>query len=170
MVKFVPYDEKRHRIHFFELNVELITWISKQMLAFHDIDTVAIMGMTVRDYVESVFDNFTAIKPPKGIVYMLEIHNEIAGMGALKHLEEDIGEIKRMYIRPTYRGRGFGTEMLRKLIEKGKALGYSTLRLETADFSTTAHHIYRSWPTTEKELHWSLSRGDFSRETSVDRW
>jgi GNAT superfamily N-acetyltransferase len=144
LVKFVPYDENRHRTQFFDLNVELITWISEQMRVYHNIDSVSIMGQTVREYVEMVFENFTAIKPPKGILYILEIHDDVAGMGALKPLADGVGEIKRMYIRPKYRGQGFGKAMLQRLIQKAKTFGYATLRLETSDYSTTAHHIYRS--------------------------
>jgi GNAT superfamily N-acetyltransferase len=64
-------------------------------------------------------------------------------MGVLKKLEEGVGEINRMYIRPAYRGRSYGKTLLNRLIDKGRELGYSTLRLDSADFMTTAHHIYR---------------------------
>lgn len=144
MVKFVPYDDNRHRIPFFELNVELITWISEEMRARHNVDAESMMGQTVQEYVETVFDTFAALKPPKGMLYILEIDDEVAGMGAVKPLEDGVGEIKRMYIRPKYRGKGFGKAMLQRLIQKAKTLGYTTLRLETGDYSTTAHHIYRS--------------------------
>ena len=65
-------------------------------------------------------------------------------MEAFKKLEDEVGEIKRLYIRPEYRGRGFGTEMFKRLIDKGKEFEYSTLRLNSMDFMTTARHVYRS--------------------------
>jgi GNAT superfamily N-acetyltransferase len=62
----------------------------------------------------------------------------------VKKLEDEVGEIKRMYIRPEYRGQGLGTELLNKLISKAKEFNFSILRLETGDYSTTAHRVYRS--------------------------
>lgn len=144
MASFVPYDDTFHRAQFFELNVEYITWFADEIRARHNIDAMSMMGQTVREYVEMVIYDFTNIRSSEGMVYVLEIEGKVEGMGALKKLEEGVGEIKRMYIRPQYRGGGYGKEMLKRLIKKGKELGYSTLRLETADFTTTAHHIYRS--------------------------
>ena len=144
MVKFIPYNNTLHRTQFFELNVELITWISEEMNKRHNIDSVSIIGQTIREYVETVFPHFTTISPPEGIIYVLQIQDELVGMGAIKKLEPGICEIKRMYICPKFRRRGFGKDLLWLLIEKAKEFNYSTLRLETGDYSTTAHHLYRS--------------------------
>ena len=65
-------------------------------------------------------------------------------MGALRKLEEGIGEIKRMYIKPEYRGKGLGKEMLQHLLSKGKESGFSAIYLETGAFMMTAQHLYRS--------------------------
>jgi len=143
-VKFIPYDEDIHRAQFFELNVKYVTWIFEKMRVQQNIDVIPSIEQTIREYVEMFLDEFTTIEPPKGIIYVLEDAGKIVGMGALKELEEGIGEIKRMYICPKYRGKGLGKEMFKKLIEKGKEFGYSTLRLETADFMTQAQNVYRS--------------------------
>ena len=164
MVKFVPYDDDRHRIPFFELNVELITGISEEMRARHNIDAESMMGQTVQEYVETVFNTFAALKPPKGILYILEIDDEVAGMGAVKPLEEGVGEIKRMYIRPRYRGKGFGKAMLHRLIQKAKTLRYTTLRLETGDYSATAHHIYRSAGFKDRDEYTHMETPEWYRQ------
>jgi GNAT superfamily N-acetyltransferase len=144
VANFVPYDDSVHRAQFFELNVEYATWFADEVRALHNFDIVLMLGKSVHEYVETVIDNFTNIRSSDGITYLLEIGGEVEGMGALIKLEEGVGEIKRMYIRPKYQGKGYGKEMLNRLIKKAKELGYSTLQLETADFSTTAHHVYRS--------------------------
>ncbi len=143
MTKFVPYNDGVHRGSFFELNIEFLTWFMEEVQARHKIDVISMTGQTVREYAAMVLDDFTRIPPSEGILYMLDLEDTVVGMGALKKLEEGVGEIKRMYIRPKYRGRGYGKRMLERLIQKAQELGYSTLRLETADFSETAHHIYR---------------------------
>ena len=145
LVNFVPYDEMTHRDHFLKLNVEHLNWFVEEAFARHNIDTIAIAGpRTVQEYVETHLDEFTSIKPPKGIIYMVETEGKVVGMGALRELKEGVGEIKRMYIRPKYRGRGLGKKLLQKLMEKAKEFGYTTLRLDTADFMIVAQNIYRS--------------------------
>jgi GNAT superfamily N-acetyltransferase len=141
---FIPYEDSVHRAQFFELNVEYSTWVYDKYFTQHNIDIVSILGKPVQEFVETVIDNFTNIRSSEGITYVLEIDGKVEGMGALKKLEEGVGEIKRMYIRPEHQGKGYGKEMLNRLITKATELGYFTLRLETADFSTTAHHVYRS--------------------------
>ena len=49
----------------------------------------------------------------------------LIGMGAIRKVSEEIGEIKRMYIQPSHRGRGHGKQMLNKLLEAGREFGFS---------------------------------------------
>ena len=151
MVKFVPYDKNVHRDHFLKLNVEHLGWFVNEAFKRHDIDASLLEGPSVQEYVETHLDDFTSIEPPQGIIYMVEIEGNVIGMGALRKLEERVGEIKRMYIRPEYRGRGLGKQLLRKLLEKAREFGYSILRLDTADFMTVAQNIYRSEGFTERD-------------------
>ncbi len=145
MFKFVPYDETTHRDHFLQLNVEHLTWFVEEAFTRHNIDTTTLTGPpTVQEYVEENLDDFTSVRPPKGIIYMIETDENAVGMGALRELSEGVGEIKRMYIRPEYRGRGLGKKLLKKLIEKAREFGYTVLRLDTADFMTAAQNLYRS--------------------------
>jgi len=51
----------------------------------------------------------SSLRPPDGVIYLLVDDGDIvAGMGAIRKVSDEIGEIKRMYIRPLYRGRGYG--------------------------------------------------------------
>src|SRR5262249_16989667 len=51
--------------------------------------------------------------------------------GALRYLEPGVGEVKRMYVVPAFRGRGLSRQILLALEELACATGYSVLRLET---------------------------------------
>ena len=143
MVKanFVPYNDEIHRNQFFELNLEYLTGLNELSSALHGIE-VNPRG-TVLEYVESVFPAFAAIMPPYGIICILEVDGKPEGMGVLKKLEDAVGEIKRMYIRPRTRGNGYGKGILNWLEERAKEFGFSTLRLDTAEFAEAAVHIYR---------------------------
>jgi GNAT superfamily N-acetyltransferase len=143
MAEFVQYDNERHREQFFELNMEYLTWIRTEVTQRYCGDMYR-GRPSVRQYVESALPKFIDSKQPEGIVLILEIDGVVVSMGALRKLEEGIAEIKRMYIRPEQRGHGYGKEMMNKLIDAAKQFGYSTLRLDTAEFMTAARHTYES--------------------------
>jgi len=65
-------------------------------------------------------------------------------MACLKALEGDIGEIKRMYVRPEYRGQGIGRALLEQLFDEALDIGYVKLRLDSALFMKEAHQLYRA--------------------------
>jgi GNAT superfamily N-acetyltransferase len=141
MVEFVQFDLDVHKKEYVKLNVEFVTWIADQLGENYQIDAVSMIGQTIPEYVDAHLEDLTSLKPPDGIIYLLVVEGDIAGMGALRKIGDEIGEIKRMYIRPFYRGRGYGKQMLNKLLEVGRRFGCSSFLLETSKFMTVAQHI-----------------------------
>ena len=151
MVEFVPFNVNIHKEEYRQLNIELLTWVADQLRENYQLDAVSIIGQTVPEYVEEHLEDLTSLKPPDGIIYLLVVEGDTAGMGALRKLGDEIREIKRMYIRPLYRGRGHGKQMLNKLLEAGREFECSSFLLDTAKFMTAALHIYRSAGFKERE-------------------
>jgi putative acetyltransferase len=65
-----------------------------------------------------------------------------AGCGGIKLFGTDYGELKRMYVRPRYRGAGLGKLMLDHLAQYARQHGVTTLRLETGIHQTEAIGLY----------------------------
>jgi GNAT superfamily N-acetyltransferase len=155
MVEFVQYNHEEHKEQFFELNVEYITYLNEQRFK----NVGAKLLDNPREYVVSVFPKFASIKPPEGIIYLLMEEGKAVGMGALRKLEDGVGEVKRMFIQPGHRGKGYGRLMMNGLIDEARRLGYHMLRLDTAYYLEVAVHLYRSvgfrerdkYPGTESE-------------------
>lgn len=63
--------------------------------------------------------------------------------GCFKAIDENLIEIKRMYVTPEHRRKGFSTEILSSLEKWGKALGYSIARLETGKGQPEAIGLYK---------------------------
>jgi len=82
---------------------------------------------------------------PPARLYLAEINDEPVGIGGLKPLAADEAEIKRMYVRPSFRGFGVGRAILQRLIDDARTLGCKTVRLESAAFMHEAHTLYRSF-------------------------
>ena len=152
----ISYDDRIHRQQYFELNVEYFEYLRDA--AIKNLGAIGFVK-NPREYVKNIFPEFASIKPYEGIIYLLMVDDKAVGMGALRKLEDGVGEIKRMFIRPEFQGKGYGKEMMNLLIEKARELGYSTLRLDTAYFLEAAVHIYKSagfkergkYPGTESE-------------------
>jgi putative acetyltransferase len=65
-----------------------------------------------------------------------------AGTIALRRLNDRAGEVKRLYLRPAFRGRGLGRYLLENVIEKARAIGYETLYADTLPSMTDALSLY----------------------------
>jgi GNAT superfamily N-acetyltransferase len=81
---------------------------------------------------------------PPHAVYVAEVDGRPAGTGGLKQIGPDVGEIKRMYVDPAFRGRGAARAIVERVVADGRAAGYRALRLESAVWMVEAHALYRS--------------------------
>jgi GNAT superfamily N-acetyltransferase len=77
------------------------------------------------------------------------VGDEPVGVGALKPVDETTAEIKRMYVRPAAHGQGVGRAILTHLVHDASAERYTTVRLETLRFMTTAQAMYRDFGFVE---------------------
>ena len=153
MVEFIPINLDLHKSHLLKLTEEYFTWINDEVQQRYSIDTFSIIGESILEYAEKTLEHLSSYLPPEGIYYILLIKGKIGGMGALRKLKIDIGEIKRMYIKPEYRKKGYGKAMLKQLLKKGKEFGFSTVRLDTGKFMDAAQYVYRSAGFQEREKY-----------------
>lgn len=87
----------------------------------------------------------------KLIFLIARIGGEPAGCGALRPLDDTRVEVKRMFVRPTFRGQGLGEAILEALEKAGREAGYDTLLLETGTRQPEALALYRKAGYTERE-------------------
>jgi len=148
-VHFLPVDLRIHRSQVVDLNVEYMNWWSRGIEECFRADLATLLGWSKeavegkkREYLTSEVEKLCS--EPCGVYYLLELGDAIIGMGALHQISERAGEIKRMYIRPAHRGKGYGKALLQRLLQKAKEFGYSSVYLDTGRFMTTAHNLYHS--------------------------
>jgi GNAT superfamily N-acetyltransferase len=80
----------------------------------------------------------------RGVFVVARANGNVVGCGAIRPLEGDIGEVKRMYVRPEARRCGVARKVLATLEETAKKLGYTTLRLETGTRQPESIALYET--------------------------
>jgi ribosomal protein S18 acetylase RimI-like enzyme len=68
----------------------------------------------------------------------------VVAMGALRHVADELAEVKRMRVHPHYQRLGYGRVVLEQLERRAAELGYTTLRLDTTVVQTGTQQLYRS--------------------------
>ncbi len=82
--------------------------------------------------------------PPTGMLILVKADDKFVGCTCVRNLGDFVAEIKRMYVKPTYRGRGLGRKMLDRAIDGAKRMGYRFIRLDTVPDMESAIQLYLS--------------------------
>src|SRR5947199_8530885 len=119
-------------------------------------DDCAIVEALFREYVASLTEDISFQNPdeelaglpgkyarPGGVVLIAWNGAEAAGAIAYRMFEPGVAEMKRLYVRPAYRGSGLGRELATELIEEARARGYRTIMLDTLESMCAARTLYR---------------------------
>ena len=142
--ELVAADALTHRDDLIQINIEYLSWVFDGIEEMFRIPANDIVGMPASEYVPTVIDKVCGDPPPRGIFYLLNVDGSVAGMGGLRFLRTGVAEIKRLYVRPDYRGMKLGQLLLQRLLSDAKAFGYEHIYLDSALFMQSAHRLYEN--------------------------
>lgn len=100
--------------------------------------------LSVREAVKHDLATISRFQPPDGGLLLAFEDNTAVGTACMRRIGPNTAEIKRMYVQPSHRRAGVGRAMLDQLIEAARTAGYVRIRLDSPDFMTAAHGLYRS--------------------------
>lgn len=138
MLEILSVQNEQQRLQARELIWEYLQWINEQAQHQYGIK------FDIEAMVASDMSEYGKYRPPFGRFFLAEYDGQVAGVGCLKRLDDQVGEIQRMYVRPKFRGKKIGRRLVERLISEAKVIGYQKLRLESLKFLTAAHTLYRS--------------------------
>jgi len=98
------------------------------------------------DYME---DGSGGFKPedalgPRGAFVIGRIRGDPVACGAIRPLEEDVAELKRVFVKVDFRGRGYSKAIVNDLEQQARVRGYKVMRLETGVRQPEAISLYES--------------------------
>lgn len=102
--------------------------------------TEALLALTPREFCHHLTVEEMAI--PSTTVFVARIDGKAVGIGALRRDRDRIAEVKRMYTRPAFQGRGIGGAILNEIEALARREGFRQLVLETGDRHPAAWRVY----------------------------
>ena len=140
MLRIIHAETPEHIEQFLELLAEYKAW-DIQMSASVGLDVDSLLDFYYRGTVRELV---AELAPPNGQLLLASFDGQVVGCAGLHPLSPEIGEMKRVYVRPAFRGRGLGKALIEAVVAEARRIGYRTLRLETATFMKDAQVLYRS--------------------------
>ena len=90
---------------------------------------------------------------PWGRLYLAYDKDKLAGCIGLRKINEQNCEMKRLYVRPKFRGRAIGSQLIQQIIQDAKVIGYSHMLLDTLPFLKSAIKMYQKFGFYETESY-----------------
>jgi len=140
-LEFVEYTEDRHKTKYLEMIEEYSNWLNNEV--YKNYGVKLFQNSDIRSLNKKFTSIWTAVKPPEGIIYIMEVEDEIVGMGRLDTFSEGIGEVHNIWTSPEYRGKGYATRLMKCLEDKATEFGLTAVRLDTAKFNLPAINLYK---------------------------
>ena len=105
--------------------------------------------LDIQHYEDEIRDLEGKYAPPYGRLYLLLVDGKAAGCIALRRLDEWRCELKRLYVRPQYRGCGYSRLLLDRIVSDARAIGYTLMLLDSLPELESALSLYRSYGFVE---------------------
>ena len=109
--------------------------------------------LDLQGYDDEIRDLDKKYGPPDGRLYLALCGEKPAGCIALRRLNETDCEMKRLYVRPEFRGTGAGRALACRIIEDARKIGYKRMLLDTLPVLAEAVSLYRSLGFCETECY-----------------
>jgi putative acetyltransferase len=114
------------------------------------------VALCFQDFEKELAELPGAYAPPNGRLLLDFENEELCGCVALRELSDGVCEMKRLFLRPQFHGRGLGRELAERIIDEARSLGYRSMRLDTlSEQMRSAIALYRALGFREIEPYYN---------------
>lgn len=101
--------------------------------------------LDIQNYDQEVEDLEEKYGKPEGRLYIVYFNGQVAGCIGLRKIDNENCEMKRLYVRPEFRGNHIGNELVNRIIDDAKEIGYKFMLLDTFPFLENAIQMYKNF-------------------------
>lgn len=101
--------------------------------------------LNIQNYDEELEHLDTKYGLPSGRLYLAFYDEKLAGCIGLRKIDDQNCEMKRLYVRPAFRGKNIGGKLIQQILKDAKEIGYSHMLLDTLPFLKSAIHMYKAY-------------------------
>jgi putative acetyltransferase len=102
------------------------------------------IDLTFQNFEQELLHIADIYMPPEGALLLAKHEGVQAGCVGLRRIDDLRCEMKRLYVRQRFRGQGIGNALCRRIIAKGRQLGYREMLLDTLSTMVGAQKLYRT--------------------------
>jgi ribosomal protein S18 acetylase RimI-like enzyme len=102
------------------------------------------IDLAYQGFEEEIRDLPGTYAPPRGMLLLARNDTDVVGCVAVRPLDEQIAEMKRLYVRPAGRGSGLGRTLAEAAIDFAARNGYARMRLDTLPQMQRAQELYKT--------------------------
>ena len=139
-----------------ELGQEYTDWL---VAAYAEEHNHKVPGHAV-NHIPHLHDDSDLILDDRGRLYLGVADGQPAAIGLLKPVTETLCEGKRLYVRPEFRGRGFGRQMLERLFTDAREIGYTQMRAEVSLLMREGIALYNSYDNVKEQIPFDGHEGE----------
>lgn len=123
-----------------------VVWIENTRVLFQEYAASLGVDLCFQDFAQELATLPGAYAAPRGALALAVQHGRAAGCCALRAIDStdyaNACEMKRLYVRPDFRGTGLGRRLVEEIVEKGRILGYDSILLDTLSDMEAARALY----------------------------
>lgn len=118
--------------------------LDEARVLFEEYAAALAVDLSFQGFAEELLGLPGAYAPPTGALFLALDEGRALGCVALRRLDDETAEMKRLYLRPDARGRGLGRSLAEATLAEARRLGYRRLRLDTLPGMESAQALYRA--------------------------
>ena len=143
MIDIVPAQTGNALEHVITLSQEYVAWMMAELRAHYpEVDHGVFSADHDYDDVRHKFPGEHV--PPQGCLLLARDDGAVCGCVALGPLDGASSEMRTLYVRPAFRGRGVGKRLAEASLAEARKLGYRAVRLDTLAFMASALGLYHA--------------------------